>query len=192
MSKNKVKFGLKNVHYSVLTETTDAQTGAVTYSYGTVKAWPGAVNLSLEVQGENTPFYADDMDYYDTPPVMSYSGDFESALMPETVKVDVFGDTYDSNGVLVDNSDGHVNPIALMFEFDGDVRATRHVLYKVTITRPSLGSATKTDSSEVQTETSTFTATKRVDGLIHASANAEVGAATYDAWYEDVYVPVNP
>jgi phi13 family phage major tail protein len=192
MSKNKVKFGLKNVHYAKLTETTNPSTGETTYSYGTVKPWPGAVNMSLEKQGDNSPFYADDTEYYNVAPVPSYSGDFESAKLPETVAVDVFGDAYDSNGVLVENTSGHVNPIALMFEFDGDVKATRHVLYKVTITRPSIGSATKTDSTEVQTETSTFTAVKRGDGLIHSSADPDVSSAIYDAWYSDVYEPVNP
>ena len=59
----KVKYGLKNVHYAIVTETTDS-TGAVTSSYGTVKAWPGAVNISLDAQGDDTPFYADDGTYY--------------------------------------------------------------------------------------------------------------------------------
>ena len=41
---NKVKFGLKNVHYAVLDETDGAA------SYGTPVAVPGAVNLNLSQQ----------------------------------------------------------------------------------------------------------------------------------------------
>ena len=60
MAANKIRYGLKNVHYAKLTETVDASTGEVSYSYGTVKAWPGAVSMNLEPQGEVSNEYADD------------------------------------------------------------------------------------------------------------------------------------
>ena len=41
----KVKFGLKNVHVFPMTEQTDSETGAITMSYGSAIAIPGAVNL---------------------------------------------------------------------------------------------------------------------------------------------------
>ena len=46
---NKVKYGLKNVHAAILTETTTD--GVTSYSYGTPKPVPGAVSISLEAQG---------------------------------------------------------------------------------------------------------------------------------------------
>ena len=52
MPENKVQFNLKNVHYAVLTETITEE--AVTYSWATPVHVPGAVNLSLEAQGEIT------------------------------------------------------------------------------------------------------------------------------------------
>ena len=64
---NKVKFGLKNVHYAVVTETADAQTGAITSTYTTPKAWKGSVSITMDPNGEDVPFYADDSDYYDIP-----------------------------------------------------------------------------------------------------------------------------
>lgn len=57
---NKVKFGLKNVHYAMLTEEGEEVT------YGTPVRIPGAVNLSMDAQGDTSTFYADDMAYYVT------------------------------------------------------------------------------------------------------------------------------
>ena len=59
-TNNKVKFGLKNCHYAKA--TLDPDTNAVTF--GTPVAIPGAVNLSLDPEGDTEPFYADDMVYY--------------------------------------------------------------------------------------------------------------------------------
>ena len=60
MEKNKVKFGLKNVHWAKITGYDEDEMPI----YGTVKRLPGAVNLSLDANGENENFYADDMVYW--------------------------------------------------------------------------------------------------------------------------------
>ena len=56
---NKIKYGIKNCYYAV---ATIADNGSATY--GTPVALPGAVSLSLEAQGENEPFYADNIVYW--------------------------------------------------------------------------------------------------------------------------------
>ena len=55
---NKVKFGLSNVYYAVKTTSPEGEV-----SYATPVRIPGAVNLSLDQEGEITPFYADNIVY---------------------------------------------------------------------------------------------------------------------------------
>ena len=75
MADNKVKFGLKNVHYAVLTVGED---GAATYD--TPVPIPGAVNLSLDAAGDTSTFYADNMAYFVTAANDGYSGTLEMAV----------------------------------------------------------------------------------------------------------------
>ena len=182
----KVKYGLKNCHYAVVTETTDSTTGAVTSTYGTVKAWPGAVNISLEAQGEDSNFYADDGVYFTLGNNSGYQGDFESALVPEDVETSVMGQTKNSDGVILEAADDVKKYIALMFEFEMDASGRRYCFYRCSLSRHAVGSATKTDSVEVQTDTVTITATPRPDDQI-VKGYCDKNADAYDDWYTSVY-----
>ena len=116
---NKVKYGLKNVHYAVVTETD----GEITYD--TPKPIRGAVNLTLDAAGESVQFYADDSVYYEENTNDGYTGSLEMALIPDEFRVDVLGDELDANGALIENKDAKAKHFALLFEFDGDAKKTR-------------------------------------------------------------------
>ena len=79
---NKVKYNLKNVHAAKLKETVSSS-GEITFSYENPKAIPGAVSISLDAEGESTPFYADGIVYFRSVTNNGYSGDLEIALIPE-------------------------------------------------------------------------------------------------------------
>lgn len=187
----KIKYGLKNVHYAIVTETTDASTGAVTSTYGQTKAWPGAVSLSLEPSGEDSPFYADDSVYVMLSNNTGYSGDFESALIPEDVETEVMGQTKDASDVVVETDKDIKKYIALMFEFTGDADARRFLFYRCSLSRHAVSSQTKGESVDPQTDTTTITSTPRPDdGRI--KAYTDKNSAAYSGWYEAVYEGAEP
>lgn len=185
--KNKIKYNLKNVHIALLTKGDDG-----TFTYGTPEALPGAVSLSLEAQGESSPFYADGVVYYRTISNNGYSGDLEIALITDWFRENILKEEKDSNGVLIEkNTD--VDPVyfALLFEFDGDIKCIRHVLYNCSVsTRPTMESSTKEDTIEPGTETLSISADPREDGLVKAKTGDDTTDDVYQKWYEAVYTPV--
>ena len=103
------------------------------------------------------------------------------ALLPESFRTDVLGETLDGKKVLVENADAKQAAFALLFEFDGDEKAIRHVLYNCSATRPSVESQTKEESIEpVRTQ-------RLPDGRIKARTGDTTDEATYTGWYDKVY-----
>ncbi len=97
---NKIKYNLKNVHAAI-----QSRDGAGGYSYGTPVAIPGAVSLSMDAQGETSPFYADGIVYFRTVSNNGYSGDLEIALIPDWFREQVLKEIKDNNGVLIENNE---------------------------------------------------------------------------------------
>lgn len=178
--KNKVKFGLRNVHVAVITGT-DELTGKPTY--GEVQKFPGAVTLTLTPRGDMTEFYADNMLYYSKGNNQGYDGTFESAYIHSWFAKDVLGET-EKDGVLVESANDKSKDFALMFEFDGDQKETRHVLYRCTASRPTINGATTTATAEPETATLDFVASARTgDMLVKARTSSETSEEVFNAWY---------
>lgn len=182
---NRVQFGLKNVHYA--TFTYDPSTNTITYD--APKPIPGAVELTLEPRGEMVEFYADDVLYYSAANNQGYEGTLSIATIPEDFAVDCLGEEKDQTDmVLTEKVTAKGKPFALLFEFDGDEKATRHVLYNCTANRPTISSSTKTDTVEPQPNELTFVASPRpTDGAVKTKTTENTPAAVYDSWYTAVY-----
>lgn len=180
---NKVKYGLKNVYYAI---ATDDGTGTLTYA--TPVAWKGAVNLNLDAQGDANNFYADNIVYFTSNANSGYEGDFESALIPDSFRVDVLGETLDAKGFYVEKTGNPTVEFALLFQFEGDESATRHCLYRCTASRPSVEGGTTEDSIEPQTETISLTVMPRINDEVIKSRCPQ-SAEAYATWFGAVVEP---
>lgn len=185
---NKVKFGLKNVYYAKITAWT-----AGVPTYATPVAIPGAVNLSLDPQGDNTTFYADDSAYYSSTTNNGYSGNLEVARFPDSFYTDIFSyETDATSGLVAENADAEPASFALLFEFKGDKNKTRHVMYNCTCSRPAVASATTAEGKEVQTETSTITAIPlpaNSNGKMFVTGKCVETDSAYSSFFSAVELP---
>ncbi|MEL7609493.1 MAG: major tail protein [Bacillota bacterium] len=175
---NKIKYGLKNVHYAKLTEG-EADTYAVPV------AIPGAVNLSLSPVGDSTSFVADDTEYYTAQGNNGYDGTLEMADIPEAFRTGIMGEVEDAKKVLFEKSSANSAPFALLFEFTGDAHQVKHVLYKCTATRANVEGAA-TVNKEIKTTTLNLQVRPNRGGYVKANTKSDTDSATAAAWYTAV------
>ena len=124
---------------------------------------------------------------FDTPVAMP--GAVSLALIPESFRTDVLKVEADTNDVLVENANSETAAFALLFEFDGDIRKIRHVLYNCSASRPKIEGKTNEESREVQTETLTIKARPLANGYVKAKTGNKTSSETYAGWYQSVYLP---
>jgi phi13 family phage major tail protein len=181
---NKVKFGLSNVHYAKITVGDD---GSI--KYGKPVKIPGAVNLSLDAEGDETSFYADNVKYYSSYANNGYSGDLEIADIPDSFRTDILGETKDANGAFIEKSDAEISPFALLYQIEGDQKGRRCVYYNTTVSRPSTEASTTEDSKEPKTDTLSITTTARAtDKKVRAILEEnDTNKEVYDKFYDSVY-----
>lgn len=178
---NKVRYGLSNVHVAKLTE---GQNG---YTYGIPKALPGAVNMSMDAEGDQANFYADNRAYHVVTTNNGYSGSLEVALLPDWFLEEHLGYVKDIKGNLVEDAAQQTKPFALLFQFEGDVKATKHCIYNVNPSRPSMEGKTNEESTEVQTEEMEFIATPINVGdrkFVKTKTTETTVKEDYESWFK--------
>ena len=144
-------------------------------------------------QGDVTKFRADNIDYWVGQSNNGYSGSLESALVPDSFKKDVLGYFEDSAGMLVEDAGASTTPFALLFQFEGDDKATRHVLYNCTASRPAVNGQTTDAAIEPQTESVDLTASSIYVSALSKNvvkASALESSTNYSNWFTTVQLPV--
>lgn len=181
---NKVFFGIKNVYYAVATDN-----GSGTLTYATPVAIPGARSISLSASGDVSNWYADNAIYFNTATNNGYEGDLVVANLPDSFRVDVLGETLDTDGFYVESAGQPTVEFALLFQFEGDQEAVRHCMYRCTATRPEVSSSTTEDTVEPNEQTLTITAMPRLSDNVVKSRCPESAATAYAAWFTTVQEP---
>lgn len=184
--KNKVKFGLSNVHVAKIIKGED---GAITYD--TPFKIPGAVNLSLDAEGDNEPFYADNIKYFESFANNGYSGELEIAKIPDEFLKEILGQKIDSIGGVLENINDVITPFAFMYQIEGDVTGTRFCYYNTTVSRPSTEAGTTEDTKTPNTDTLSITTSAREDtgDVRYKLALSDANKTEYDAFFDEVPEP---
>ena len=187
---NKIRYGLSNVYYAVATLGSNNSA-----TYATPVAVPGAVSLSLDAEGETSNFYADNIAYYVTNSNNGYSGSLEMAYITDSFRADVLGEIQNgTTGLCFEKQDAEPVHFALLFQFEGDDKATRHVIYNCVASRPAVSGSTKEESVEPQTETIDINATSIYVAAVPANvvkARAAKDTTAYSSFFSTVQVPTS-
>ncbi|MDL2212130.1 phage tail protein [Erysipelotrichaceae bacterium OttesenSCG-928-M19] len=179
---SKVKFGISEVHVATFTTNED---GTPTYDIP-VKV-PGAVSLSVEAQGDESKFYADNGVYYSKIANAGYEATLTIAKLTEYIKTNLLGQKKDANGALIESTDDKQSPFVLMFQVEGDETNTRYVYYNCTLSRPSSENTSTEDSVEVATDELTLSISQRYDKAV--KAEIEEDNSKYNTVFTTVYEP---
>lgn len=143
--------------------------------------------MSLEQQGELSPFWADGIKYYVSASNGGYEGDLEVALVPDQFREDVLGEIADENGVLFEDANSQTVEFALGFQVDGDKTPTLFWFYNCTATRPSVDATTTEDTKEPNTDTLTISCGSGSDGRVRAKTTDTSYETVKETWFTQVY-----
>lgn len=184
--KNKVKFGLSNVHVAKMIKGED---GVITYD--TPFKIPGAVNLSLDAEGDNEPFYADNIKFFESFANNGYSGELEIAKIPDEFLKEILGQKIDSIGGVLENINDKITPFAFMYQIEGDVTGTRFCYYNSTVSRPSTEAGTTEGTKTPNTDTLSITTSAREDtgDVRYKLALSDTNKTEYDKFFDTVPEP---
>ncbi len=182
--KNKYHYDLTNVYLAVLT-TDDPDTGT---AYETPERVPGAVSMDLSPVGDVFKLRADASDYIVTELNNGYEGTITFVQLPDTFREKYLGDKLSTNDkVLTENNQNNGKRFALLFEFLGDVKHIRHVLYNCVAARPNIKGENKDNQKEPDTEDLSITASPLINGNVKSKTTEETPDEVYTNWFKQVW-----
>lgn len=183
---NKVTYGITNVYYSIVTETLTGGVWAETYA--TPVRMLGARAISLSANSENTNFPADNNPKYFTQFSSSgYEGTLTMAILDDQFREEVLGETKDTNNNMIESVEDTPKVFALLFQFEGDDKNVRHVMYRCTCGQPDISSNTKDTTIEPNEIAINISCAGRLsDGKVKARVTE--GNTGYSTFFSAVYV----
>lgn len=186
MTKNRVLYGLTNVHYATYKREADG-----TYKYDVPVRVEGAVSLETSPTGDPMNFFADNGVYFSRNSNTGYEGTLTIAMITDQFRTDVLGEKM-VNGGFLETSDAKGKDVAIMFEIDGDAQATRFIYYDCTVARPSQTANTTSESIEIEGQELTFKAKPRTsDKAIRWNTGEATPETMYNDFFKAVVEPVD-
>lgn len=177
MANNKVTYGLKNVYYSVATESGNGE-----WTYKTPVRLPGAQEFTNDIIGGSTNVNADDTTIATLNSLSGRTLTLKLTELTDEFKTDILGYKKLANGNLVEITNAESVTFALGFEIQGDAKARRVWFYLCSVTPINESSKSKTDSVEVNAITLNITA--RPIAIDDSNYTTHVTATFGDSNYE--------
>lgn len=186
MAKNKVLYGVSNLHFGLYTVEDDG-----TVTLGTPVHVPGTVNISLEADSEENKFYADNIVYWSGYSDNGMTGEIENAFFDEDFKTTFMNYVELDDGGIAQIKGMKNKVVYMMFQGEGDQEGRRMILYNVTLGQITREYATTEDSIEPQTATLPFTVSGD-NGTGITRVGYAPDSATYDTLFDNPPVPALP
>lgn len=149
------------------------------------------MNLSLDIAGDATDFYADNVLYYQAIANNGYTGSVEIAKVPDQMLKEVFGFTETTSHVLQESADAEPKRVALLFQFEGDQSKECYALYNCLLKRPGYSGATISGTKEPATQSMDLTAAPSTDptifGKITGRTTTQTTTSVVNTWFTTVH-----
>lgn len=185
MEKNKYHYDLTNVYVAELTDD-NPETGA---TFGDPERIPGAVGMDIAPVGETFKMRADASDYIVVESNNGYEGSVTFVQLPDTFREKYLGNKLSTNDkVLTENNQSSGKRFAFLFEFLGDIKHVRHVLYSCLASRPNLKGENKDNQKEPDTEELKLTASPLINGDVKSKTTEDTPDEVYANWFKQVWI----
>ena len=163
MAKNKVEFGISNLHIGTYTVVDGAAV------LGTPYHQKGAVSFSPEQDSNENIFYADDIAYWSEYSDGPFSGDLEVALFDDEFKTQFLGYKALTGGGIANVKNPEKKNVYIAFDIKGDAEGRRAIFYNCALGAITREYNTIEDEKAPATETIGITCTgDDVSGVIKA------------------------
>ena len=186
MTQNIVNWGLAKSSWFKITK--DASGNDL---YGAPTLFAGNRQINFTPVGDLVNVYADGTVVFVGKQNSGYTGTIESTFLDDDFVKWVLSEEVDSNNVQYEIQEPVVNRFGILWEWVGDQKKTRHVMYNITASRPDVSATTAGDggTKSAQYRTLNLTAIPRADGIVKATTRGDISSTVYNGWFDSVYNP---
>ena len=183
---NRVNWGLAASAWGKITVDADGHD-----VYGAPIMFLGNRQVNWDPAGDLIKVFADGTVIYTGRQNSGYTGSMELTNLDDDFAKYVLSESVDSKNVQYEEKEPYVNRFYLLWEWIQDQKNTRHVMYNITASRPSMSATTAGDgdTKTAQYRTLNMTAIPRDDGIVKASTRVDVDSTVYNNWFSSAYVP---